>query len=58
LAHSIEGRTPFSDHHFTECANNLPPSLKIRISNASEESCKPEKAPVEFVGKYILSEAA
>jgi hypothetical protein len=57
LAHSIEGRTPFSDHHFTECVN-LPPSLKIRISNASEESCEPEKAPLESVGKYILSESA
>ena len=58
MAHSIEGWTPFSDHHFTECVNNLPPSLKIRISNASEESCEPEKTPVESVGKYILSEAA
>ncbi|KKZ62743.1 asparagine synthase (glutamine-hydrolyzing) [[Emmonsia] crescens] len=29
MAHSVEGRTPFLDHHLTEYVNNLPPSVKI-----------------------------
>lgn len=30
MAHSIEARTPFLDHHLTEYVNALPPSLKIK----------------------------
>lgn len=45
MAHSIEGRTPFLDHHLTEYANNLPPSMKIRWDDG-------------FVEKYVLREAA
>jgi asparagine synthase (glutamine-hydrolysing) len=30
MAHSIEARTPFLDHHLTEYANTLPPSTKLR----------------------------
>ncbi|KAK1973698.1 asparagine synthase [Colletotrichum cereale] len=29
MAHSIEARTPFLDHHLVEYVNDLPPSLKI-----------------------------
>ncbi|OAX85389.1 asparagine synthase (glutamine-hydrolyzing) [Emergomyces africanus] len=29
MAHSVEGRTPFLDHHLTEYVNNLPPSVKV-----------------------------
>jgi asparagine synthase (glutamine-hydrolysing) len=47
MAHSIEGRTPFLDHHLTEYVNNLPPSMKIR---------RDEKG--DWVEKYILREAA
>jgi asparagine synthase (glutamine-hydrolysing) len=30
MAHSIEARTPFLDHHLCEYVNHLPPSLKIK----------------------------
>ncbi|ETS75489.1 hypothetical protein PFICI_12433 [Pestalotiopsis fici W106-1] len=29
MAHSIEARTPFLDHHLTEYVNSLPPSTKL-----------------------------
>ncbi|OLN88186.1 Asparagine synthetase [glutamine-hydrolyzing] 1-like protein 1 [Colletotrichum chlorophyti] len=29
MAHSIEARPPFLDHHLVEYVNNLPPSLKV-----------------------------
>jgi asparagine synthase (glutamine-hydrolysing) len=48
MAHSIEARTPFLDHHLTEYVNGLPPSVKIRW-NAEEE---------RFVEKWILREAS
>lgn len=47
MAHSIEGRTPFLDHHLTEYVNNLPPSMKIRRDGNGE-----------WVEKYALREAA
>lgn len=46
MAHSIEGRTPFLDHHLTEYVNNIPPSLKMRW-----------KGGKEFTAKYALREA-
>ncbi|PHH93353.1 hypothetical protein CDD83_5907 [Cordyceps sp. RAO-2017] len=30
MAHGVEGRTPFLDHHLVEYVNALPPSVKIR----------------------------
>lgn len=48
MAHSIEARTPFLDHHLTEYVNGLPPSVKIRW-NAEEK---------RFVEKWILREAS
>ncbi|KAI1628305.1 hypothetical protein EDD37DRAFT_304187 [Exophiala viscosa] len=47
MAHSIEGRTPFLDHHLAEYVNNLPPSMKIRRDENGE-----------WVEKYVLREAA
>lgn len=47
MAHSIEGRTPFLDHHLTEYVNNLPPSMKIRRDENGG-----------WVEKYVLREAA
>ncbi|KAK4936395.1 hypothetical protein LTR10_022721 [Elasticomyces elasticus] len=47
MAHSIEGRTPFLDHHLAEYVNNLPPSMKIRHDEKGE-----------WVEKYVLREAA
>ncbi|KAL8919477.1 MAG: hypothetical protein Q9208_006762 [Pyrenodesmia sp. 3 TL-2023] len=36
MAHGIEARTPFLDHHLTEYVNRLPPSVKLRYSAKSE----------------------
>lgn len=47
MAHSIEARTPFLDHHLTEYVNNLPPSVKIRYVPAEDR----------FTEKWILREA-
>ena len=48
MAHSLEARPPFLDHHLTEYVNQLPPSVKIRWD------------PVEgrFSEKWILREAS
>ena len=47
MAHSLEARPPFLDHHLTEFVNNLPPSVKVRWD------------PIEgrFTEKWILREA-
>lgn len=42
MAHSIEGRVPFLDHHVVECVCRVPVSLKIR----------------GMTEKYLLREAA
>jgi asparagine synthase (glutamine-hydrolysing) len=47
MVHHVETRPPFLDHHLTEYANNLPPSLKIKFS--MEDGSLTEK--------YILREA-
>ncbi|KAI0448684.1 hypothetical protein F5B21DRAFT_521383 [Xylaria acuta] len=36
MAHSVEARTPFLDHHLTEYVNRLPPSVKLRYAAESE----------------------
>ncbi|KAI0539550.1 glutamine-hydrolyzing asparagine synthase [Xylaria digitata] len=36
MAHSVEARTPFLDHHLTEYVNGLPPSVKLRYVAESE----------------------
>ena len=48
MAHSLEARTPFLDHHLTEYVNQLPPSVKIKW-NSNEQ---------RFVEKWILREAS
>ncbi|KAI7491065.1 asparagine synthase [Hortaea werneckii] len=48
MAHSIEARTPFLDHHLTEYVNQLPPSMKLRWM--AEER--------RFVEKWVLREAS
>lgn len=61
MAHSIEGRTPFLDHHLTEYANGLPPSLKISPRTRKLEKLEGHADSIEgfdFVEKYILREAA
>ncbi|QKX61995.1 uncharacterized protein TRUGW13939_09151 [Talaromyces rugulosus] len=32
MAHSVEARTPFLDHHLTEYVNRLPPSVKLHYA--------------------------
>jgi asparagine synthase (glutamine-hydrolysing) len=48
MAHSIESRLPFLDHHLTEYVNSLPPSMKIRKDSYRDT----------FTGKWILRKAA
>ena len=48
MAHSLEARTPFLDHHLTEYVNNLPPSVKVRY----------DPRDGSFVEKWILREAS
>lgn len=51
MAHSIEARTPFLDHEFTEYVNSLPPSAKIRWE-------KENGGDGRFIEKWVLREAA
>ena len=48
MAHSLEARTPFLDHHLTEYVNHLPPSVKIRWDPWQRR----------FIEKWILREAS
>ena len=36
MAHSIEARTPFLDHHLTQYVNSLPPSTKLHYTPPDE----------------------
>ncbi|KAF9888775.1 hypothetical protein FE257_008351 [Aspergillus nanangensis] len=47
MVHHVETRPPFLDHHLTEYANGLPPSVKIKCNS-------PEGSLTE---KYVLREA-
>lgn len=47
MVHHVETRPPFLDHHLTEYANGLPPSLKIKCSSENGS----------ITEKYILREA-
>lgn len=47
MAHSLEARTPFLDHHLTEYVNGLPPSVKVRWSTDERK----------LMEKWILREA-
>ncbi|KAI4232157.1 MAG: hypothetical protein LQ349_005175 [Xanthoria aureola] len=38
MAHSVEARTPFLDHHLTEYVNRLPPSVKLRYRPEESEN--------------------
>ncbi|KAI8639064.1 asparagine synthetase [Parasitella parasitica] len=54
MAHSIEARTPFLDHHLCEYVNNLPPSLKIKTE--SDGSLNEKWVLKEAVKPYITDE--
>jgi asparagine synthase (glutamine-hydrolysing) len=68
MAHSVEARTPFLDHHLSEYVNSLPPSVKVRcvvdetgVGNGGEaEDQEKEKDASKTYGlneKWILKEA-
>ncbi|PVH68266.1 adenine nucleotide alpha hydrolases-like protein [Cadophora sp. DSE1049] len=52
MAHSIEGRTPFLDHHLTEYVNGIPPSLRMKWNGARGGGDKED-----FTAKWVLREA-
>jgi len=47
MAHSVEGRVPFLDHHLVEYVNQLPLSIKL----------KPDLSNKVLIEKYVLREA-
>lgn len=70
MAHSIEARTPFLDHHLTEYVNRLPPSVKIAFTQpeqtGGEAASHEDQGPLwknaapglkSFTEKWILREA-
>ncbi|KAI4153206.1 MAG: hypothetical protein L6R39_001637 [Caloplaca ligustica] len=65
MAHSVEARTPFLDHHLTEYVNKLPPSVKLAYSPVQNEE-QSEQGPLwknagsalqSLKEKWILREA-
>ncbi|KAH7131817.1 nucleophile aminohydrolase [Dendryphion nanum] len=65
MAHSVEARTPFLDHHLAEYVNNLPPSVKLAYTPVDELS-QADHGPVwkesgkalqSLTAKWILREA-
>ncbi|KAI9151327.1 Amidase chyE [Paramyrothecium foliicola] len=67
MAHSIEARTPFLDHHLAEYVNNLPPSTKLNYVPPEENGVddvnnfwwKAAGASLRSITeKHILREAA
>jgi asparagine synthase (glutamine-hydrolysing) len=61
MAHSIEARTPFLDHHMTAYANTLPPSTKLRWVPNGQVNGQSEKGrngvDGAWVEKWIMREA-
>lgn len=58
MAHSIEGRTPFLDHHLTEYVNSIPPSLRMKWKGyAPAPSDMESNLESEFASKWVLREA-
>lgn len=67
MAHSIEARTPFLDHHLAEYVNSLPPSVKLQYAPPDPSADEGEKnhwwkaagmALTSLSEKWILREAA
>lgn len=53
MAHSVEARTPFLDHHLAEYVNRLPPSVKLRYS-AETQSDTGELGPIWTTSSVAL----
>ncbi|RCI12653.1 hypothetical protein L249_0787 [Ophiocordyceps polyrhachis-furcata BCC 54312] len=54
MAHGIEGRTPFLDHHLVEYVNSLPPSVKLKFTPPKDDGTAGLDRLTE---KWILREA-
>ncbi|KAI5867879.1 asparagine synthase [Durotheca rogersii] len=54
MAHSVEARTPFLDHHLAEYVNGLPPSVKLAFVPPEEESSTNGHAGTEPAHKNPL----
>lgn len=60
MAHALEARTPFLDHHLTEFVDSLPPSYKIKLEAPSSASAGAETGDYDKSNvreKWILYEA-
>ncbi|KAF2129728.1 glutamine-hydrolyzing asparagine synthase [Dothidotthia symphoricarpi CBS 119687] len=69
MAHSVEARTPFLDHHLADYVNNLPPSVKLAYTPINNDQSQEEssnhgpvwkasgKALQSLTAKWILREA-
>lgn len=63
MAHSVEGRTPFLDHHLTEYVNSIPPSLRMKWNGNDITRGGPQRTENRshqselFTAKWILREA-
>lgn len=68
MGHSVEARTPFLDHPFTEYVNSLPPSVKVKCEKIEEvngskddgnngDSVAESTASYGLTEKWILREA-
>ena len=53
MANSIEGRTPFLDHHLAQFANFLPPSPKVHVDVKTGDLT--EKWILREAGKPFIS---
>ncbi len=53
MAHSVEGRFPFLDHHVVEFCNNLPPRYKLKVLDEKHvlKRCARELIPREIVDR-------
>ena len=67
MAHSVEARTPFLDHHLTEYVNAIPPSLKVRCEigggganglYANGDNNQDASVSCDLTEKWILRQAA
>lgn len=66
MGHSVEGRTPFLDHHLTEYVNGLPVNMKIRAVRQDGHGARDEgrnedeiadAEKTRLIEKYVLREA-
>lgn len=54
MAHSLEARPPFLDHHLTEYVNKLPPSVKMRYDPETRKCT--EKWVLREAGKPFITQ--